>query len=144
MHKHRCKVCAWIYDPAKNDNVSFEDLPDDYQCPVCKVGKSKFEIIHHLGEEFTGGEAQEKHAPVIEADGENIRVKVGSVPHPMEDAHSITMVELYDDFGAKPIKKISLKPGDEPVAIFEGVAYSEKLYALAYCNLHGVWESTLR
>ncbi len=141
MHKHRCKICAWIYDPAKNDNIPFENQPDDYKCPVCGVSKNEFEVIHHIGEEFTGGEAQEKHVPVIEADSGNVRVKIGSVPHPMEEEHFIGTVELYDDYGAKPIKKISLEPGDDPVATFEGVAYSEKLYALAYCNLHGVWES---
>ncbi len=142
MHKHRCKVCAWIYDPAKNDGTSFEDQPDDYKCPLCKVGKNEFEVVHHLGEEFTGGEAQEKHVPVIEATDGGVNVKVGSIPHPMEDAHSITTVELYGDNGASPIKKITLKAGDQPVAFFEGVEYSDDLYALAYCNLHGVWESS--
>ena len=65
-------------------------------------------------------------------------VKVGSVPHPMEEAHYIVSVELYD--GVNLLKKVELKPGDEPVANFD-TAFSENLKALAYCNLHGVWES---
>ena len=45
MTKYKCTVCAYIYDPAENNNVAFEDLPDDWVCPVCGVGKDKFEKI---------------------------------------------------------------------------------------------------
>ena len=37
------KVCGHVYDPANNNNVAFEDLPDDWTCPVCGVGKDQFE-----------------------------------------------------------------------------------------------------
>ena len=43
MEKFQCTVCGYIYDPAENDNVKFEDLPDDYTCPLCHVGKDMFE-----------------------------------------------------------------------------------------------------
>ena len=43
--KYKCTVCGYIYDPAKNNNVAFKDLPDDWVCPVCGVGKDKFEKI---------------------------------------------------------------------------------------------------
>ena len=43
--KYRCTVCGYIYDPAENSNVAFEDLPDDWVCPVCGVGKDKFDKI---------------------------------------------------------------------------------------------------
>ncbi len=50
MEKHRCKVCGYIYDPEKGDPDSgikpgtlFEDIPDDWVCPVCGVGKDQFE-----------------------------------------------------------------------------------------------------
>ena len=42
MKKHVCDVCGYVYDPAENDNVAFEDLPDDYTCPLCGVGKDQF------------------------------------------------------------------------------------------------------
>ncbi|MCK4417808.1 MAG: rubredoxin [Candidatus Latescibacteria bacterium] len=45
MAKYKCTVCGYIYDPAENNNVAFEDLPDDWVCPVCGVGKDKFEKI---------------------------------------------------------------------------------------------------
>ena len=36
-----CKVCGYVYD----GTVPFEDLPDDYVCPVCGVGKAEFEKV---------------------------------------------------------------------------------------------------
>ena len=41
--KYVCKICGWVYDPSENDNVVFEDLPADWTCPVCGVGKGDFE-----------------------------------------------------------------------------------------------------
>ncbi len=43
MEKYVCTACMWVYDPSENDNIPFEDLPDDYVCPVCGVGKEMFE-----------------------------------------------------------------------------------------------------
>ncbi|MDO4522730.1 MAG: rubredoxin [Eubacteriales bacterium] len=40
--KFVCDVCGYIYDPAENDGVAFADLPDDYECPLCGVGKDQF------------------------------------------------------------------------------------------------------
>jgi len=51
MNKYKCKVCGHIYDPEAGDIISnakpgtsFEDLPDDWKCPICAVGKEEFEI----------------------------------------------------------------------------------------------------
>ncbi|HOV14861.1 MAG TPA: flavin reductase, partial [Spirochaetota bacterium] len=50
MAKYVCNVCGYIYDPAVGDpdsgikaGTSFEDIPDDWVCPVCGVGKDSFE-----------------------------------------------------------------------------------------------------
>jgi rubredoxin len=50
--KYRCIICAYIYDPENGDpengiepGTSFEDLPDDWVCPLCFVGKDQFETI---------------------------------------------------------------------------------------------------
>ncbi len=40
--KYICSVCGYVYDPAENGGVSFEDLPDDWKCPRCRQGKEKF------------------------------------------------------------------------------------------------------
>lgn len=49
MKKYRCEVCDWIYDPAKGDpdngiapGTPFEELPSDWVCPLCGVGKEDF------------------------------------------------------------------------------------------------------
>ena len=52
MKKYICVPCGYIYDPAIGDEDSgiepgtaFEDIPDDWLCPICFVGKEDFEII---------------------------------------------------------------------------------------------------
>ena len=40
--KYVCSVCGYVYDPAENDGVAFEDLPEDWVCPLCGVGKDMF------------------------------------------------------------------------------------------------------
>ena len=49
MKKYRCEVCGYVYDPAIGDPVGdvapgteFEDIPDDWPCPVCGAPKSNF------------------------------------------------------------------------------------------------------
>ncbi|KAF2956490.1 rubredoxin [Marinitoga sp. 38H-ov] len=51
MKKYVCTVCGYIYDPAEGDptsgipaGTSFEDLPEDWVCPMCGVGKDMFEV----------------------------------------------------------------------------------------------------
>ncbi len=50
--KRRCRICGYIYDPEKGDplrNISpgipFEELPDNWRCPVCKYQKWQFSIV---------------------------------------------------------------------------------------------------
>lgn len=43
MDKYVCIPCGYVYDPAENGGVSFADLPDDYECPICGAGKDSFE-----------------------------------------------------------------------------------------------------
>lgn len=40
--KYVCSICGFVYDPAENDGVAFEDLPEDWKCPRCKQSKEKF------------------------------------------------------------------------------------------------------
>ena len=51
MKKYICTVCQWVYDPEIGDpeqgiepGVAFENLPEDYVCPLCGVGKDEFEV----------------------------------------------------------------------------------------------------
>lgn len=52
MKKWRCIPCGFIYDPAVGDpdsgvapGTAFEDLPDNWGCPLCGAAKSEFELV---------------------------------------------------------------------------------------------------
>lgn len=52
MDKYQCSICGYVYDPEKGDpengiapGTRFEDLPDDWHCPVCGAEKFQFEKI---------------------------------------------------------------------------------------------------
>lgn len=42
--KYKCTVCGFIYDD-EQENVKFEELPDDWTCPLCGVSKDLFEKV---------------------------------------------------------------------------------------------------
>lgn len=86
--------------------------------------------------ENTVDAAKEKHVPVIEKTADGVKVKVGDVPHPMEEKHFIQWVELIAD-GKSCIQ--FLNPGDTPEAEFKTDA--AQVTAREYCNLHGLWKA---
>jgi len=52
MDIYECTVCGYLYDPEKGDpengiepGTPFEDLPQDWVCPVCGASKDQFEIV---------------------------------------------------------------------------------------------------
>jgi superoxide reductase len=79
--------------------------------------------------------AKEKHVPVIEKISGGVKVKVGSVAHPMEDKHYIEWIEIIAD--GKAYRQF-LKSGEKPEASFQVTA--DKIQAREYCNLHGLWK----
>jgi len=79
--------------------------------------------------------SKEKHVPVIEKTEKGVKVKVGSVPHQMEEKHYIEWIEVVAD--GRSYRKF-LKPGDKPEAEFEIKA--ETIEAREYCHLHGLWK----
>ncbi len=89
-----------------------------------------------LAEKTIADELKEKHVPVIEKTSTGIRVKVGSIPHPMELKHYIDFIELMAD---GRIYRKHLKLGDRPEAEF--CIEAKKIAARAYCNIHGLWKS---
>jgi rubredoxin len=44
MAKYECLVCGWVYDE-EEEGTPFQELPDDYECPVCGAPKDQFEKI---------------------------------------------------------------------------------------------------
>ena len=82
--------------------------------------------------------AGEKHVPVIEQNGTTVTVTVGSVEHPILDAHYIEWILLETKQGCQ---RKTLKPGDKPVASFALTEGDAVVAAYEYCNLHGLWKS---
>ena len=117
-----------------------------YKCEICG---NIVEVLHtgpgqliccgeemRLYEENTVDAAREKHVPVYEKAEHGFTVKVGSVPHPMEEKHFIEWIEVIAE--GKAYRQF-LEPGGAPEATFciEG----NRLIVRAYCNLHGLWRS---
>lgn len=85
--------------------------------------------------ENTVDAAKEKHVPVIEKVEGGVLVKVGEVPHPMEEKHYIQWIEIVAD--GKSYTQF-LNPGDAPEAFF--CVKADQITAREYCNLHGHWK----
>jgi superoxide reductase len=116
-----------------------------YRCEVCG---NIVEVVHggtgqlvccgkpmKLLVENTTDAAREKHVPVVEKVAGGYKVKVGSVPHPMEEKHFIEWIELVA--GDKAYRQF-LSPGAAPEAFF--AVESAGVFAREYCNLHGLWK----
>ncbi len=116
-----------------------------YKCEVCG---NIVEVLHEgvgelvccnqpmkLMQENTVDAAKEKHVPVVEKTTDGILVKVGSIPHPMEEKHYIEWIELIADGQAY---REFLKPGGKPEVMFKIDA--QNITVREYCNLHGLWK----
>ena len=88
--------------------------------------------------ENTVDAALEKHVPVIEKTDDGYLVKVGSVAHPMTPEHWIEWIEITSEDGMFMQRRM-LTPSSTPEAVFKTDA--QKVTALAYCNLHGLWKA---
>jgi superoxide reductase len=84
--------------------------------------------------------AQEKHVPVFEIDGNKISVKVGSIEHPMTEAHLIEWIYLQTKKGGQ---YRYLTATDKPEAVFYIADDDTPLAVYEYCNLHGLWKNSL-
>ena len=83
--------------------------------------------------------SREKHLPVVEVEGNTVRVTIGSVIHPMAEEHSILWVYLETDKGGQ---RKCLEVGAAPVVTF-ALSDEKPIAAYAYCNLHGLWKSEI-
>lgn len=124
-------------------------MADRLQVYKCELCGNIVEVVHGgngelvccnepmvLLNENTVDAALEKHVPVMEQTDQGIKVRVGSVPHPMEEKHYIEWIELVAD--GKSYTAF-LKPGDEPEAVF--CIEADRITAREYCNVHGHWKS---
>jgi superoxide reductase len=118
---------------------------------MCNTCGNMFELIHVGGGSSTccGTEMEllsddpkdvgaEKHIPIIEKTDSGVNVKVGRVPHPMEDTHYIAWIEIIT--GNNRTQRAFLKPGMKPEADFI-VDDISNIKAKEYCIIHGLWRS---
>ena len=122
MKFYRCETCGQIIAVVKKTAV-----------PVMCCGKPMKEIIPGSVDA-----SAEKHVPVFEVKDNIVTVCVGSVAHPMLDAHYIEWIAIQTKEGNQ---RKALKPGEEPKAFFALVEGDEVEAVYAYCNLHGLWKA---
>jgi len=125
--------------------MGVEKMGEVYKCEICgnivevlDVGGGDLiccgEKMKRL-EEKTEDIGKEKHVPVVEKTETGIRVKVGSIEHPMEEKHFIEWIEVISN--GKSCKEF-LKPGMKPEAEF---CITELEMVRIYCNIHGLWKN---
>ena len=101
--------------------------------PVC-CGQKMTELVPNTVEA-----SGEKHIPAVTVKDSLVTVNVGSVDHPMVDAHYIEWVYVKTENGG--LRK-HLKPGDAPNVTFH-LGDDKAVAVYAYCNLHGLWKTEL-
>ena len=123
-------------------------MTERYQVYKCEICGNIVEVLHGGAGELvccgqpmvnleahTADEGKEKHVPVIEKTDTGVKVKVGDVPHPMEEKHHIEWIEVLAD--GKAYRQF-LKPGEAPEATF--CITARKVTAREHCNVHGMWK----
>jgi superoxide reductase len=124
MKFYRCNHCKNVFIVADEDRAE----------PVCCGENMKLLVAN-----ATDGE-HNKHVPVIEHHGDQVTVRVGTVPHPMSPEHHIEWICLVSSNGGSMVTELS--SSEEPVAVFTiKNATLDELAAYEYCNLHGLWRS---
>ena len=121
MTFYRCRHCGNIICHLNDSGV---------RCRCC--GEEMEALVPN-----TTDAAGEKHVPVIRTEGRTVTVTVGSVEHPMLEAHYIQWIVLETSQGSQ---YKGLKPGDPPAAVFAMSEGETVISAYEYCNLHGLWQ----
>ncbi len=117
-----CEHCGNVIAMVKDKGV-----------PVMCCGQKMTELVPG-----TSDGAHEKHVPVYTVEGNLVTVTVGTVEHPMLEAHYIEWISLQTKFVNQ--RKV-LHPGDAPRACFALCEGDEVEAAYAYCNLHSLWKA---
>lgn len=120
----RCEICGNIVELIKDGGA-----------PLVCCGQEMNKL-----EAGTEDDGFEKHVPVAKREGDHIEVKIGSVAHPMLEAHFIEWIAIVTDDG---IERINLTPDDKPEAVFCACDDTEEVDIYEYCNVHGLWKSSL-
>lgn len=121
---YKCNICGNFIEVV---------LAGDGELVCCGQPMERVKI-HTQEEEMLG----EKHVPVISVKDEETEIRIGSVPHPMEEEHYIQFIEAYSP-DKNYVKRKYLYPHEEPVLKFK--CHCDKVVARELCNIHGLWVS---
>ena len=126
MRNFKCDKCGNVYEMIEQKSGC---------TPVCCGSPTR---------ELKAGEvdaAMEKHVPVLSQENDTLIVKVGSVPHPMQDVHYI--INIWAEFEDGSMDRISLVPGQAPEASIALRNRKGHVVVYEYCNLHGLWKAEM-
>lgn len=107
----------------------------DAGVPVVCCGQKMTQLIPGTVEA-----SAEKHIPVPSVNGSVVKVAVGSVAHPMIEAHYISWIYLQTTVGGQ---RKNLVPGAAPEVTFALAEGETPVAVYAYCNLHGLWKADI-
>ena len=125
MKFYRCSICGNILGQIKNGGGNL----------VC-CGKPMDVMVANSVDA-----SLEKHVPYAERVDGQLKISIGTAPHPMAEEHFIEWVAVCTDKGTQ---RIALVPGQEPVVyVCDADPEERKTTIYAYCNLHGLWKTTI-
>lgn len=123
----KCYVCSHC--------GNIVNMISDSGVPVMCCGAKMEELVPNTVEASV-----EKHIPQVEIVGNEVKVTVGSVEHPMLPEHYIQWIYLETEKGGQ---RKNLNPGEAPSVAF--TLNDDKAVAVyAYCNLHGLWKAEVK
>lgn len=138
-----CSVCGHI--------LLTENIPD--VCPSCCSGTKIFKLfdekenaLHTKEDIVVAGETEKKHLPIIkvvdiENGYKNIFVNIGEIEHPMTKEHFISKICIYID---NELVSMTLLTKDlKPETSIKIKTNSKNISAVAQCNIHGSWITTV-
>ena len=102
------------------------------------------DVVPNGYRELKAGEvdaAQEKHVPQVSVEDNKLKVVVGSVEHPMLEAHYIT--NIWVEYSDGTVDRAGLVPGMKPEYVFDLKGRTGKVTVYEYCNLHGLWKNEI-
>ncbi len=115
-----------------------------HQIEILRAGTGEIvccgEPMEKLQEKTDEEGLEEKHVPVVEIEGDDVFVEIGSVEHPMIDKHYIEWIQVI--LGDKSYRQF-LNPGEAPEAHFdieEEDLSLEQIIVREHCNIHGLWK----
>lgn len=119
-----------------------------YLCEICgnlvdliNVGRGQLVCCGEPMKELvpkTNDEGTEKHLPVVNIENSKVKIKVGSIPHPMTEEHHIDWICIY--YNGK-VQRKKLSHTDNPEVVFDVEEDFKSMEVYSYCNIHGLWKT---